>query len=118
MLNLDLARRDGGAGWCGKTRLGIRRHGENDVARIAADGEHSSRVRPHRYADVAENLADLVELGEVDHGSGRGGRVDDDVVAAALRYQCDGQDFDPDRGPVLGGRVAQYERKVGALRGR
>jgi hypothetical protein len=50
--------------------LRIRRHGQQQVAGIAADGEYRAGVGTDRYRDVAENLAEVVELLEIQVGRG------------------------------------------------
>ena len=111
-LDLHLARvralAVGGGGGAGEAGGGIGGGGEVDVAWVGAEGENRLGVGARRHLDVAQDLAQLVELDQVDRGRRGGGLVDGDRAggAAALRDQGDAEQLHPDGRPVLGGGVA------------
>ena len=116
VLHLDLARRNRGARGGRKAHLGIGGGGEQDVAGVAAHGEHGTGVGAHGNAGVAENFIELIEHHQIRDGGGGRGRVDGDIRAAALRHERDRQDLHADRRPVLRGRIAHQHGDVCALR--
>ena len=98
-LDLDVARRDTRAARQREARLRVARHREQHVAGIRAEGENRSGVVSGRHTDVAEDLAELIELLEV-HIRGRG-IPHGYGVAAAGRHERDAEHAHTDAGPVV-----------------
>lgn len=118
VLNAYVGGRNGGGRRRRESGFRIGRRGQHDVARIAADREHGTRISTDRYADIAEDFGDLIELRQVYHRGRRGCGVHGDIATAALRHQCDGKYFDADRRPIFAGGIADEHGNVGALRRR
>src|SRR4051794_24679494 len=68
-LNLDLTAGDGATGRGGKSGFRIRGDYQRNITGVAADRDGRCGVGAHRDAHIAEELTDLIELLEVDHGS-------------------------------------------------
>jgi hypothetical protein len=84
-----------------KPALGIGGDRQQQVTGIGTHGEQRAGVGAHRDADVAENLAELIELLEVDVGRRARRSPHRDRRAATLGEQRDAQYLDADRGPVI-----------------
>jgi hypothetical protein len=115
MLDLNLVRRNRGAGGAGESGFRIGSHVQRDVAGIGAQGQYGSGVSTHRHVRITHDIAEIVELRQIHH---RGGwcRVHGDVGAAALRHERDGQNLDADQRPVFARRVADEQRERSGLR--
>jgi len=105
-LNLDLIGRDAGATGQRKSALRVGRHGEQHIAGIGSDGQHRTGVGSGRHTDVAENLAELIELLEIDI-RGRSRRIPHGHrIPSPGRHERDAEHTHTNTGPVIGGGVA------------
>jgi hypothetical protein len=84
--NLNLTRRNCGAGRGRKTGFGIGGSGQQNVSGIAADGERHGGVSAGGDAGIAQDFAELIQLQQV-NGRVRCG-INRDRRAAPLRSTC------------------------------
>ena len=98
---MNVARIDGAAARRAESGFRIRRDRENDITLISGNSESRTRVSTYRNTDISEYFAELVQLLEIDHRSGRGCGINRDGTPTTLRKQRDTQHFDADGRPIF-----------------